>query len=330
MSVMKLGIGIACFWNYEKILQYAEMVEDYGISDYWLEDNAFARNPHMLLSLVANATKHVRIGTTTPITIRPPAVIARDMMTLEEIAPGRVAVAIGLGTEKSTKVLKNGIETIKSVFNGQEIRYYGRSVNVRNLKIDWPPRRKIPIYAAVNGLKNCEVAAEVADGIHFAVMSADYVGHVVEKTKKTRSLKDFDFINHIVTFVSEDYDKAEALAKSYVRPHFVPIPYVYKISGFTDKEIETLKNWPREALRAEEIVNKLMTKSATERKGVPEEIVNKLAAKFSLFGTPDDIVKQLKEYEKKGLNLMCLTIFGPEISSDITLLAKEVFPEFTD
>ncbi len=327
---MKLGIGIACFWNYEKILKYAKMVEDYGISDFWLEDNAFARNPHMLLSLVANSTKNVRIGTTTPITIRPPAVIARDMITLDEIAPGRAAVAVGLGTEKSTMVLRNGIETIKSVFNGQEIRYYGRSVNVRNLKIDWPPRRKIPVYAAVNGLRNCKVAAEVADGVHFAVMSADYVAYVVEKTKETRSLKDFDFINHIVTFVSEDYDKAKALARSYVRPHFAPIPYVYKISGFTDGEIEALKSWPREALRAEEIVNKLMTKSVTARKDVPEEIVDKLAAKFSLFGTPEDILKQLKEFEKKGLNLMCLTIFGPEISGDIKLLAKKVFPEFQD
>jgi alkanesulfonate monooxygenase SsuD/methylene tetrahydromethanopterin reductase-like flavin-dependent oxidoreductase (luciferase family) len=327
---MKLGIGIACFWNYEKILKYAKMVEDYGISDFWLEDNAFARNPHVLLSLVGNTTKNVRIGTTTPISIRPPAVIARDMMTLDEIAPGRVAVAVGLGTEKSTTVLRNGIETIKKVFDGREIRYYGLTVNVRNLNIDWPPRRKIPVYAAVNGLKNCEMAAETADGIHFAVMSADYVGFVVERTKKIRDIEGFDFINHIVTFVSEDYDEAEALARSYVRPIFVKIPYVYKISGFTDEDIEALKNWPREALRAEEIINKLMTKSATARKDVPEDLVDKLAAKFTLFGTPDDIVKKLKEYEKKGLNLMCLTIFGPDISDDIRILAQEVFPEFTD
>jgi len=325
---MKLGIGIACFWNFDKILRYAQISENYGMSEFWLEDNAFARNPHELLALIGYFTKKIKIGVTTPISIRPPVVIARDMMTLDEIAPARVAVAIGLGTEKSTATLKVGIETIKKVFEGHEIEYYNLKINVRRLQIDWPPYRKIPVYAAVNGLKNCEVAAEVADGIHFAVMSAEYVGYVIDKIKKKRDVKDFRFLNHIVTFVSQDYEEAQALAKSYVRPTFLHIPYVYKISGFSDDEIEAMKNWPREQLRAEEIINKLMMKSKVKPKDVEEPLLDKLASKFTLYGTPEDIVKRLKEYEQKGLDFMALTIFGPDIESDIKILAKEVMPEF--
>lgn len=304
------------------------MAERYGMDEFWLEDNAFTRNPHQLLALIGYFTKRIKLGTTTPISIRPPPVIARDMMTLYEIAPKRVSVAVGLGTEKSRRTLRAGIETIKKIFKGQEVKFYGLTVNVSRLKINWPAHFKIPVYAAVNGLKNCETAAEVADGIHFAVMSAEYAGYVIQKIKEKKDVKDFKFINHIVTFVSEDYSEAQALARSYVRPTFIHIPYVYKISGFTDEDVEALKNWPREALRPEEIINKLMTKSKTEPRGVPKHVLDKLASKFTLYGTPEDIVKRLKEYERNGLDLITLTIFGPDIGDDIKILAERVFPEF--
>jgi alkanesulfonate monooxygenase SsuD/methylene tetrahydromethanopterin reductase-like flavin-dependent oxidoreductase (luciferase family) len=248
-------------------------------------------------------------------------------MNLDEIAPGRAAVAIGLGTEKSTEIIRNAVKTVKNVINGKEINFYGRNVNVRKLKIGWPPIRRIPVYAAVNGPKSCEAVADVADGIHFALMPVGYVDHIIKMLKKIRGdLKGFEFLNHIVTFISEDYDDAEKRARGYVRPHALHIPLVLEKAGFKEEEIEVLRRWP--AGKTEEIINNLMTLSTKVPKGIPENVIEKLMAEFSIYGTPDDVVKRLKEYEQKGLDMMSITLFGPDITRDIKLIAEKVFPEF--
>ena len=150
--------------------------------DYLLcpDTQNLAPDPYGQLSLVADATEKLRMGTgvTNPIT-RDAAVTATAIMTLQQESGGRAICVIGRGDSSAAHIgvnnattaqLRTCIERIKAYMAGDTIDRNATESGLRWLKgQDIPPP---PIDVACTGPKTIRMAVEVGDRISFAVGSA--------------------------------------------------------------------------------------------------------------------------------------------------------------
>src|SRR5687768_14781129 len=97
---------------YEDVLQWARAAEEHGLDSVWLADHVFwsiekyggppgthsALDPIAALAGVARATRRARLGTLVLCApLRPAAVAAKALATLDVVAGGRLDVGVGAG-----------------------------------------------------------------------------------------------------------------------------------------------------------------------------------------------------------------------------------------
>src|SRR5262245_26585593 len=82
-------------------LEFARRAEQAGVDSLWSLDRLVFDNydPLITLAVVAGATQRVRLGTSVLLaTLRPPAVLAKMIASLDQISGGRVTIGIGVGS----------------------------------------------------------------------------------------------------------------------------------------------------------------------------------------------------------------------------------------
>src|SRR3954453_4863045 len=140
---------------------------DYG----WVFDShVLWREAYPLLTLMANATTRLRLGTcvTNPAT-REPTVTASTLATLNEISGGRMDLGIGRGDSArrvlgkpptSMAMLEEASLVIRDLAEGAGAEYEGSW-----LELEWAPKFDVPLWIAGYGPRAMELAGRVADGI---------------------------------------------------------------------------------------------------------------------------------------------------------------------
>src|SRR5262245_16912874 len=96
---MKFGVGLFPTEPLQRMIHLAKLSEELGYSHVWIGDSHLIwREAFVNMAAVALNTTKVTIstGVTNPLT-RHPSVLASGFATLEECAPGRFVVGIGLG-----------------------------------------------------------------------------------------------------------------------------------------------------------------------------------------------------------------------------------------
>ena len=164
------------------------LADDAGVDVIGLPDSpALVRDLYVAAALCAQHTERSRVMTavTNPRS-RDPAVTASALRTLEEIAPGRIAMGIGTGDSALWGVgrqpatvarLREYIVAVKRLVRGEEAAYQGRRFRLR--WADAPPPAEIPVVVAVSGPKVLRMACEVADGMLLSMgFGADNVAYV--------------------------------------------------------------------------------------------------------------------------------------------------------
>src|SRR5258705_9020552 len=177
-----------------------------------------------MAGMARNTTK-VKLGTgvTNPLT-RHPSVLASAYATLEEYAPGRMIVGIGLGDSSvETMGLKPStlanfeasLAQMRELFAGKEAELPSGKIHLLH-----PCKGKIPIYIAASGPKMLELSGRIADGIIVLVgIADDYLRQAKEKIEAGakaagRKLSDIDLVLWVPCAVSE-----KAAAKDAVKAH---------------------------------------------------------------------------------------------------------------
>src|SRR6184192_4625918 len=153
------------------MIQLAKLSEELGFTYIWVGDSHLIwREAYVNMAAVALNTTKVRIGTgvTNPLT-RHPSVVASAFATLEEFAPERFVVGIGLGDSSvETMGLKparlgdfeKAVAQMRALFAGNEAELESGKIHLLH-----PPKRRVPIYIAASGPKMLELAGRIADGI---------------------------------------------------------------------------------------------------------------------------------------------------------------------
>jgi alkanesulfonate monooxygenase SsuD/methylene tetrahydromethanopterin reductase-like flavin-dependent oxidoreductase (luciferase family) len=168
---MQFGFTLKPGHSIRRTLALTKQAEAAGFEYGWLFDShVLWRDPYPLLTLMAEATTSMRLGTcvTNPAT-REPSVTASSLAVLDELSGGRVDLGIGrgdsarrvLGKPPTTmKDLEQAVHVIRELVEGRTVEYEGTE-----LHLPWAPGRPLPVWIAGYGPVALRLAGRIADGV---------------------------------------------------------------------------------------------------------------------------------------------------------------------
>ncbi|MCY4640990.1 MAG: LLM class flavin-dependent oxidoreductase [Chloroflexi bacterium] len=171
---MEISLGLA---PRPEAVAHAARAEQLGFERVWLFDSpALFADVWMTLALVAARTRRVGIG---PAVLGPhlrhPVAQASAIVTLEAMAPGRVAAAYGTGLTSRLALgqrplrwseVARRLTQVRALLCGETVEVDGAATRLMHLPGYAPPRPvRVPLLLAADGPRGRGVASELADGI---------------------------------------------------------------------------------------------------------------------------------------------------------------------
>ena len=140
------------------------------------------------LAMAAMAAPELRLGIAIAnVFTRGPATLAMHAAAINELAPGRFALGIGMGSP-ATVERWNGIpfrnlktrmeeylEILRGALAGERVTFEGETISIDGLRLERPPAQEIPIYVAALRGKMLHFAGEKGDGVIANYLGADDV-----------------------------------------------------------------------------------------------------------------------------------------------------------
>ena len=304
MNSMEFGVGLFPTEPLQKMIQLAKLSEELGFSHVWIGDSHLIwREAYVNMAAAALSTSKIKLGTgvTNPLT-RHPSVVASAYATLEELAPGRFIVGIGLGDSSvetmGMKPAKLGyfeqtIKQMRDLLAGNEVALETGKIHLKH-----PCKNKIPIYIAASGPKMLELSGRIADGIIVLVGVADeYLRQAKEKIAAGakaagRKLSDINLVLWVPCAVSNKAPAKDAVKAHVARVVAHPQPYVLdakeqKVLAEIRKTYDYYHHMEQEANHAEVI---------------PDWLVDK----FAIAGTVAECRAQVERIKKSGIQQIAI------------------------
>jgi probable F420-dependent oxidoreductase len=178
---MQFGFTLKPDHTIERTIALAKQAEEAGFEYGWLFDShVLWREPYVLLTLMAQATERMRLGTcvTNPAT-REPSVTASALAVLNEFSGGRMDLGIGrgdsarrvLGKPPTTMAtLEEAIGVIKGLVEGRTVEYEGAE-----LQLPWTGSWTLPVWVAGYGPMALAMTGRVADGVILQLADPDLI-----------------------------------------------------------------------------------------------------------------------------------------------------------
>ena len=309
MSGFDFGVGLFPNEPLEKMIHLAKVSETTGYSHIWVGDSHLIwREAYVNMTAMMLHTAKVKFGTgvTNPLT-RHPSVLASAYATLEEYAPGRMIVGIGLGDSSvETMGLKPStlanfeasLAQMRALLAGNEAELPSGKIHLLH-----PGKNKVPIYVAASGPKMLELSGRIADGIIVLVGVADeYIAHAREKIAAGakaagRKLEDINLVLWVPCAVSETVSAKDAVKAHVARVVAHPLPYVLD---------------PNEQKVLEEIRKTYdyyhhMDQQANHAEVIPDWLVDK----FAIAGTVAECRAYIERIKKTGIQQIAIIPYSP-------------------
>jgi 5,10-methylenetetrahydromethanopterin reductase len=161
----------------------ARRVEDLGYDTLWISDEKFYRDPFVSLTVAAQATSRLRLGTgVTEPYARHPALIAMAMGSLAELCPGRCRIGLGaggpgfppLGVErrKPAQAMREAVAILRGLLAGERVTVAGEVIRFLGGSLNFPTQ-PLPIYVAARGQRMLCTAGAIADGVIMAPFASE-------------------------------------------------------------------------------------------------------------------------------------------------------------
>ena len=178
---MQFGFTIKPDHSIERTVALTRQAEAAGFAHGWLFDShVIWRDPYPLLTLMAQATTTMRLGTcvTNPAT-REPSVTASSLAVLQELSGGRFDLGIGrgdsairvLGKAPTTMAtLEEAVHVIRALAEGRPIEYEGAT-----LQLPWSAGHRLPVWIAGYGPVALKMTGRIADGAMLQIADPDLV-----------------------------------------------------------------------------------------------------------------------------------------------------------
>jgi probable F420-dependent oxidoreductase len=287
----------------QDVIDFGVEAEAAGFDSVWHIENQ--RDPFVPLSVIGSRTQRIRVGTALAIWARSPVLAELVAANLDELTGGRFI--FGLGTaprewnenwhgipyDRPAERMREYVEVIRSMWtahSGRSVSYDGARFNVVDYRRAMKPfRDRIPIYLGAVREPMVRLAAAVADGVLFNVLTTprylrEYaLGYLAAGASAAgRTLDDFEVGTLVLTSVSRDAGEARRRARHQIA-YYAQIPYfdvMLDLHGF-QREARALRSAAAEGDEERMIA------------AVTDEMVDAL----SVAGTPDDCRRKLRELD---------------------------------
>ena len=308
MSSLNFGVGLFPTEPLAKMIRLAKLSEDLGYSHVWIGDSHLIwREAYVNMTAVALNTTKVRIGTgvTNPLT-RHASVVASAYATLEEFAPERFIVGIGLG-DSSVETMglrparlsyfEKAVADMRALFAGNEAELESGKIHLLH-----PPKRRVPVYVAASGPKMLELAGRIADGIILLVgIDDNYVRLARERIDAgakaaNRDPRQIEIVLWVPCSVSERGPAKDAVKAHVARVVKHPLPFV-----LDEREQKVL-----EEIRQAYNYYEHMQQTASQAQVIPDWLVDK----FAIAGTRAECRAQVERLRKTGIDQIALIPYG--------------------
>ncbi|HET8784668.1 MAG TPA: TIGR03842 family LLM class F420-dependent oxidoreductase [Candidatus Limnocylindrales bacterium] len=187
---MDFGFTLKPDHSLERTVALARQAEAAGFAYGWLFDShVLWREPYVLLTLMAQATERLRLGTcvTNPGT-REPTVTASALAVLDELSGGRMDLGIGRG-DSARRVLgkppitlghtEEAIRVIRALVAGESVVYEGTE-----LSFPWATGWQLPVWVAGYGPLALAMTGRVADGVILQLADPDLIRWLVGQVRE--------------------------------------------------------------------------------------------------------------------------------------------------
>src|SRR3978361_1762487 len=173
-----------------RVVDIAKQAENFGFTHVWTFDSHLLwQEPYVVFSQILSATHRVKVGpVVAPRATRdvpvPPSLVAtlNDMFgnrTVCGIGRGDSAVRVINGKPVTLATLREAIEVIRPLANGEAALYKGNS-----LRFPWGAESRLPIWVAAYGPKALALTGETADGFILQLADPDITAWSIAAARK--------------------------------------------------------------------------------------------------------------------------------------------------
>lgn len=174
---VEIGVVFDGFDDAREMIRLAEGAEAAGARSVWVAEHMGYREAVTACAAIAVATTRVRL---VPTAISPylwhPTPTAMALATLEELAPGRVAVAVSVGNLLNLKesghepvrpvgAIGDMVADLRALWTGERVARHGPAYRLDGAYMNFAPSAPLPIYVASTGPQVLRLSGRIADGV---------------------------------------------------------------------------------------------------------------------------------------------------------------------
>lgn len=307
--------------------------ENLGFNFAWITDSPLLRsNPWAVMALAAQQTQKIRLGTGLEIGgLRLAPVTANGIATINRLAPGRTFLGVGTGNtamrtmgQPPMKVdeFREHIQVVRALLNGEEVDFTlngaTHPIRFQNLHYNYVDvKNYIPIHVGGFGSRAQALAGELGDGLITGIPRGGAIPAALDNVQRgadriNRTLENFETTALVTLMMLEPGESladerviAECGSSVMVNVHFAvelvketgcePPDYVKPIWD----EYMSFHN-----ARATDTRHQMLHASHYSYLDPDEArfVTPDMIRKFAIAGQPEEIVEQLHDLEKQGLN----------------------------
>jgi len=280
---------------------------------------------------LATNTKRLKIATgVIPVQTRTPIVLGMTAATLGTLAPGRIALGLGVSSKiivgqwhglpfgRPLAQLKEAVTIIRMVLAGERVNFEGEFYRLKSFRLLIPPPPEpVLIYLGALGPKMLQLAGEIADGVLLNWIPPEAIPESIRQIeigaqRAGRSLEGFEIACFIRVSVTDDPEPARQWLAREITGYCIVDSYArfFTACGF-GAEVEAVNRaW-----------------HAGDRAGAVTQISPRFLDGLGLVGPADFCRQRLQDFAKAGLTQTVVFPFSPDPAPFSSLLRTvQVFP----
>ena len=174
---MRLGVFFDGFSGTAEMLEAARLAEEAGADSLWFAQHMGYREAMIWAAAAASVTRRVRlVPTAISPYLWPPLPVAMSLATLDELAPGRMRLAVSIGNllnlgesgvtaARPLRAVKEYVEALRVLFTGEAVHKDGALHRLRGAHMEFAKGLDVPLYIASTGPQMLALAGGLGDGI---------------------------------------------------------------------------------------------------------------------------------------------------------------------
>ena len=331
---MEFGFTLKPDHTIERTLALTRQAEAAGFSHGWLFDShVLWRDPYPLLTLMAQATTTLRLGTcvTNPAT-REPSVTASALAVLNELSGGRMDLGIGRGDSArrvlgkaptSMKDLEEAVHVIRALAEGRSIEYEGAT-----LELPWVSgAHRLPVWIAGYGPVALRLTGRIADGAMLQIGDPDLVRWFVSQVRESEAAsgRDRGSVRVLAAAPAHIGDLADGRDRTRWFPALVG-----------NHVVDLVNRYPREDL-PDELTTYIRSRAGYDYHHHAEVgssnagfVTDEVVDRFCLVGGAEQHIARLRELADAGVDQFNLYLMNGNEEEQLELYGTHVIPALRD